>query len=171
MAWCPGTDHDDVFVVGYGSFDYAKQGKGYLVYFRYVKVLLRQFNRYSLQYEEPQLPRRHCSKSIRHHVPFRQSKEGQSGSVWSLRWLSCSFRLQRKERQPSDPDSFSQTTRRACLGSQMDVSGRERQRTILLHFDGRQASLLDSGEFVFEFLDLNKLQGQKRARWHVYAWV
>jgi len=33
MAWCPGTDHDDVFVVGYGSFDYAKQGKGYLVYF------------------------------------------------------------------------------------------------------------------------------------------
>ena len=46
MAWCPGTDHDDVFVVGYGSFDYAKQGKGYLVYFRYVKVLFQQFDKY-----------------------------------------------------------------------------------------------------------------------------
>ena len=39
MAWCPGTDHDDAFVVGYGSFDYAKQGKGYLVYFRWRMVI------------------------------------------------------------------------------------------------------------------------------------
>lgn len=39
MAWCPGTDHDDAFVVGYGSFDYAKQGKGYLVYFRWTMII------------------------------------------------------------------------------------------------------------------------------------
>jgi len=33
MAWCPGTDENDLIVVSYGSFDFNKQGRGYLIYY------------------------------------------------------------------------------------------------------------------------------------------
>jgi len=33
MAWCPGTENDDLIVVSYGSFDFYKQGKGFLIYY------------------------------------------------------------------------------------------------------------------------------------------
>ena len=35
MVWCPQTDHDDLMVVSFGSYDFNKQGKGYLIFYRY----------------------------------------------------------------------------------------------------------------------------------------
>jgi hypothetical protein len=35
MAWVPDTENSDLIVVSYGSFDFYKQGKGFLIYYRY----------------------------------------------------------------------------------------------------------------------------------------
>jgi dynein intermediate chain 1 len=33
MVWCPQTDNDDLMVVSFGSYDFSKQGKGYLIFY------------------------------------------------------------------------------------------------------------------------------------------
>ena len=34
MVWCPQTQNDDLMVVAFGSYEFGKQSKGYLIFYR-----------------------------------------------------------------------------------------------------------------------------------------